>query len=306
MAWSSPAFAQQARRVAILTPAQGQWQSVTFREALRQLGYREGADLQIDVVSADNQLDRLPKLAADLAATAPDVIVAVNTPGTRAAIAATSRIPIVSAIVADPVFLGFVKNVARPDANVTGVANMGGDITSKRIALLKEMVPQLRRVALLTHPDEPIVALQLRDVERSAPALSIAYKAFPMRTLEDLQRSLDLAIEWKAQAVVRLAGQGFALGADTGRLATEKGLPSMLLQRQDVEAGGLMSYFADHRELWRRIAAQVDRLLKGTPPSALPFEFPTRFELFINLKTSKRLGLTVSPLMIARADEVIE
>src|SRR5262249_42818235 len=153
------------------------------------------------VASGENQLDQLPKLAADLAANAPDVVVAVNTPGTRAAIAATSKIPIVSAIVADPVFLGFVANVARPEANVTGVANMAGDITSKRIALLKEVVPTARRVALFTHPDEPIVALQLRDVERSAPALGIEYKVFPMRTAEDLQRHLQLAVEWNAQAV---------------------------------------------------------------------------------------------------------
>ena len=152
----------------------------------------------------------------------------------------------------------------------------------------------------------PIVALQMRDIERSASALGIEYRAFPMRTAEDLQRNLQLAVEWNAQAVVRLAGQGFALGSETGRLATERGLPSMLLQKRDVEAGGLMSYFADHRELWRRIAAHVDRLLKGASPRELPFELPTRFELFVNLKTARALGITVSPLLIARADEVIE
>jgi putative ABC transport system substrate-binding protein len=118
-----------------------------------------------------------------------------------------------------------------------------------------------------------------------------------MRTIQDLQSALQLAIEWKAQAVVRLAGQGFALGADTGRLATERGLPSMLLQKRDVEAGGLMSYFADHRELWRRVAAQVDRLLKGSSPRELPFELPTRFELVVNLKTAQALGLIMSPAL---------
>ena len=209
-------------------------------------------------------------------------------------------------IVADPVFLGFVTNIARPEANVTGVANMAADITSKRIALLKEIVPSARRFALFTHPDEPIVALQLQDIERSAPTLGIEYRAFPMRTTQDLQTALQSAIEWKAQAVVRLAGQGFALGADTGRLATVRGLPSMLLQKRDVEAGGLMSYFADHRELWRRIAAQVDRLLKGASPRELPFELPTRFELVVNLKTAQALGVTMSPSLIARADEIIE
>jgi putative tryptophan/tyrosine transport system substrate-binding protein len=255
-AWAINAFAQQMYRVAVLTPSHTQWQPRTFRDAMQELGYREDVNLNLTVVSGENQLDRMPKLAADLVASAPDVIVAVNTPGTRAAIAATSKIPIVSAIVADP--------------------------------------------------DEPIVALQMQDIERSAPALGIEYRVFPMRTAEDLQRNLQLAAEWNAQAVVRLAGQGFALGSETGRLATERGLPSMLLQKRDVEAGGLMSYFADHRELWRRIAAHVDRLLKGASPRELPFELPTRFELFVNLKTARVLGITLSPLLLARADEVIE
>jgi putative ABC transport system substrate-binding protein len=300
------AYAQQMQRVAILVPSHTQWQPRTFRDALQDLGYREGTNLRLDVISGNNELSRLPKLAEDLVASAPDVIVAVNTPGTHAAMAATSRIPIISAIVADPILLGIVKNIARPEANVTGVANMATDITSKRIALLKEAVPSAQRFALFMHPDEPIVAPQIQDVERSASALGIEYRSFPMRTGDDLQRGFQLAADWNAHAVVRLAGQGFALGAETGRLATQLGLPSTLMQRRDVEAGGLMSYFADHRELWRRIATYVDRILKGTPPSDLPFELPTRFEMVINLRTAKELGLTMSPSIIARADEVIE
>lgn len=298
--------AQQLRRVAVLTPSQSQWQPRTFRDALGELGYREGINLRINVFSAENQFDRLPGLAAQIVADAPDVIVAVNTPGTRAAISATATIPIVSAIVADPVFLGFVKNLARPEANVTGVANMATDLTSKRIALLKEAAPSARRLALFAHPEEPIVDLQVQDVERSAAALGIEHRTFPMRTLEDLQQALQAATDWKADAVVRLAGQGFALGAVTGRLSTERGFPSMLTQKGDVEAGGLMSYFADHRELWRRIAVSVDRLLKGAAPRDLPFELPTRFEFVLNLKTAKALGLAVPPSLVARADEVVE
>ena len=303
---SVDALAQQSFRVAVLTPSQTQWQPRTFRDALQELGYREGANLKLDVVSSESDLDQLPKLAADMVAAAPNVIVAVNTPGTRAAISATSTIPIVSAVVADPVFLGIVKNIARPEGNVTGVANLGAHITSKRIALLKEVVPAARRIALFMHPDEPISALQLQDAEKSAASLGIEPRSFSMRTMDDLQRGLQEAIQWNAQGVVRLAGQGFALGADTGRLATEQKLPSMLLQRRDVEAGGLMSYFADHREIWRRVAAQVDRLLKGTSPRDLPFELPIRFELVVNLKVSKALGLSVPPSMLAQADEVIE
>ena len=126
-----------------------------------------------------------------------------------------------------------------------------------------------------------------------------------MRSSEDLQKGMEEAIAWQAQAVVRLAGQGFALGAETGRLATED-LPSMLQQERDVEAGGLMSYFADQREHWRRVATQVDRLLRGTPPRDLPFELPTRFELVMSLKAGKTLGLNVPTSLLARADEVIE
>jgi ABC-type uncharacterized transport system substrate-binding protein len=145
------AFAQQVLRVAVLTPSQSQWQPRTFRDALRELGYREGVDLKIEVVSSENDLGRLPRLASDLVATGPNVIVAVNTPGTRAAMSATSTIPIVSAVVADPVFLGIVSNIAKPDGNVTGVANLAGEITSKRIALLKELAPSARRIAIFSY-----------------------------------------------------------------------------------------------------------------------------------------------------------
>jgi ABC-type uncharacterized transport system substrate-binding protein len=300
------ARAQLMQRVAILTPSNAQWQPRTFRDALSELGYSPGVNLRLEVISAENQLDRLPKLAVELVASAPDVIVAVNAPGTRAAIAATTRIPIVSAIVADPVMLGFVRNIARPEANVTGIANMATDITSKRIALLKEAVPSARRFALFGHPDEPIVMPQVQDVERSAAVLGLEHRTFPMRTSEDLQRSLQSAVDWKADAIVRLAGQGFALGPETGRLATERRLPSMLMEKRDVEAGGLMSYFADHRQLWRRVAAYVDRLLKGTTPRELPFELPSRFELVVNLTTAKSLGLVFPSSLIALADDVID
>lgn len=303
---STGAVAQQVYRVAVLTPSQAQWQPGYFRDALQELGYREGGNLKIDVISAENDLDRLPKLALDLVSSAPQVIVAVNTPGTRAAMTATTTIPIVSAAVADPVFLGIVGNIAKPEGNVTGVANLGGDLTSKRIALLKEIVPSARRIALFVHPDEPITAFQVRDADANSTTLGIEPKVFPMRNLTDLQAAVREAMQWNADAIVRLAGQGFALGADTGRLATDNGLPSMLLQRRDVEAGGLMSYYSDRRELWRRVAAQVDRLLKGTSPRDLPFELPTRFELVINLKTASALKLNVSASLLARADEVID
>jgi putative ABC transport system substrate-binding protein len=309
-AWPIAAKAQQAsnrgQRVGVLVPSQTQWPPGVFRDALAELGFREGGSFQIQVVSAENQLERLPQLAGELVKSQPDVIVAVNTPPTLAALKATSDIPIVSAVVADPVALGIVKNLARPEGNVTGIANMASDLTSKRIALLKEIAPAMRRVALFMHPDDQVTPLQLRDVEGAAASLAIEYKGFPMRSATELEEGFKNAIAWNAHGVVRLAGQGFTLGAATGRRATELGLPSMLLQRSDVEAGGLMSYFADHRELWRRAAIQVARLLRGASPRDLPFELPTRFELTINLKSAKALGLNVAATLIARADDVIE
>ena len=302
------ARAQPARtqRVVVFVPSQTQWLPAVFREALAEAGYVEGASVRIDVVSAENHLDRLPQLAADLVRSRPDVIVAVNTPPTLAAMKATADIPVVSAVVSDPVALGIVKNLARPEANVTGVANMASDITTKRIELLKELAPAARRIALFMHPDDQVTPLQLRDVESTAASLAIEHRAFPMRTASDLEEGLKAAIAWNAQGIVRLAGQGFTLGAATGRRATESGLPSMLLQKSDVEAGGLMSYFADHRALWGRVAIQVGRLLKGASPRDLPFELPTRFELTLNLKAAKALRLDVPATLVARADEVIE
>jgi putative tryptophan/tyrosine transport system substrate-binding protein len=302
------ARAQQARtqRIVIFAASQAQWLPAMFRGALAEAGYAEGRNVLIDVVSAEGQLDRLPILAEELVRLRPDAIVAVNTPPTLAAMKATFDIPIVSAAVSDPVALGVVKNLARPEANVTGVANMASDITTKRIALLIEMVPTARRIALFMHPDDQATPLQLRDVENSAASLAIEHRVFPMRTVSDLEESLKSAVVWNAQGIVRLAGQGFTLGAATGRRATDLGIPSMLLQRSDVEAGGLMSYFADQRALWSRVGIQVSRVLKGASPRDLPFELPTRFELVINLKTAQALRLDVPATLVARADDVIE
>jgi putative tryptophan/tyrosine transport system substrate-binding protein len=302
------AQAQSLRRVAVLTPSQPQWQPVLFREALAAHGYRDPGNLQITVASAEGRLDRLPALAEALAGASPppDVIVAVNAPGTFAAARATARLPIVSAAVADPVLLGIVGNIARPEGNVTGVANMASDITSKRVALLKEAVPSLRRVALLLHPEERIVAPQLQDIARSAGSLDVEHREYPIRNLADLETALETAKAWGAQGIVRLAGQGLELGPDTARLALALRLPSMLLARSDVEAGALMSYFADQAALWRRVAAQVARLLDGASPTDLPFELPTNFELAVNLRTARALGIALPPLLLARADVIVE
>ena len=290
-------------RVAILTPSQTQWELKIFQRTLAEFGYRPGADIQINIRSADGQLSSLRALAQEIVRGNPDVIVAVNSPGTAAARDATSTIPIVSAIVADPVALGFVKSMARPEANITGIANMSGEITSKRLALLKEVVPAARRLALLIHPDErAIVDLQMQAVEASAASLGIEYRQFPIRTMEDLENQLSAAKQWGAQAVVHSPDRRSRSGPPLGAWP-----PACNDDAETRRRGwGLDVLFPDHSVLWRRVAAHVDRILKGAKPGQLPFEQPTKFELAINLMTAKVLGLTVPAGVLAIADKVIE
>ena len=306
VAMPSVVRAQTGIRIAVLTPGPTQWSQAIFMSELERLGRRVGEGFAIDVVSAAGRLDRLTRLATDIADRRPQVIVAVNTPATRAMASATRTIPIVAGIVGDPIGAGFAKTLSKPGGNITGVSNLSGNMTSKRTAILLELVPGASRIALFLHPDDPIKVPQLRDIEAQSGNLGIETRAFPMRSEAELPRALDTARAWKAQGLVRLAGQAFAIGAATARLATEWRLPSMMTQRSDVAAGGLVSYFADHKELWRRAAAQVDAILKGQAPGELPFEQPRRFELVVNIKTARLLGLTIPPSVLVSADEVIE
>lgn len=307
MALASPAMvhaAERLYRVGVLTPSDNQWEPDAFQEALRALGHADR--LIIDVRSADAALDRLPALAEDLVRTAPDVILAVNTPGSRAVIDTGTRIPIVMAVVGDPVSLGFVDNLARPGKNVTGISNVAADLTAKRLALFKEAVPSLVRVAVLYHPDEPIARIQMQELESPARALGVECRFVPVRSIEDLERAFDAAAAWGAHGVFRLAGQAITLAAQTSELALRHRMPLMALQGADVRGGALISYFANQSELYRRAAVYVDRILKGTAPGALPIEQPTRFELFVNIRTARALGIVIPQTVLLRADEVVE
>lgn len=235
-----------------------------------------------------------------------DVIVAINTPGARAAIQATKQIPIVISIVGDPVATGFVTNLARPGGNVTGISNMTGELASKRISLLKELMPVTKRIGVLFNPVDPITVPQIRDAERGAPQLGIEARMFPVKAPSDLPATFEQMLAWRADAAVWLSGQSIAFQPATIELTTRHRLPVMVLQRGDVEAGGLISYFPDNGELFRRTAMYVDRILKGTKPGDLPVEQPTKFELAINVKTARALGLAVPPSLLLRADRVVE
>ncbi len=292
-------------RVGVLTPAERQWEGAAFREALLSLGYVEGSNILIDVRSAEGKLERMPELASALIHSGVDVIVAVNTPGTRAAIEATKSVPIVMTAIGDPVGLGLVASLAQPGGNVTGLSNMSGDLAGKRLELLKEVVPAARRIAVMMHPDDPIVPIQVKDINATAARIGVTLELIPVRQAEELESAFQKALHWRAQGLLRLAGQATVIGPPTAELALKHRLPAMLLVRQDVEAGALMSYFTDQQALFRRAATYVDKILKGAKPADLPVEQPTKFEFIINLKTAKRIGLTIPPNVLARADKVI-
>ena len=292
--------------VGVLTPHREDAAYPVFFETLRQLGYQEDRNLRLLVRSAEWKHDRLPGLAAELVKARPDVIVAINTPGARAAIRATTHIPIVMALVGDPIETGFVSNLARPGGNVTGISTMTGELASKRLSLLKQLVPSTRRLAVLFNPVDPVTGPQIRDTERAAPVLGVGVRFFPVKASRDLPETFEHMLAWRADAALWLSGQANAFQPGTIELAAKHRLPVMVTQRVDVEAGGLISYFPDFAELFRRTAMYVDRILKGTKPGDLPVEQPTKFELAINLKTARALGLAIPPSLLLQANRVVE
>ena len=255
--------------------------------------------------SAEGKLERMPELAAALVNSDVDVILSVNTPGARAAIEATKTVPIVMTAIGDPVGLGLVTSLARPGGNVTGLSNMSGDLAGKRLELLKEAVPAARRIAVMMHPDEPIVPIQVKDINATAARMGVELEIIPLRHDPELKRAFQRALQWRAQGLLRLAGQATVIGPPTAELALKHRMPAMLLLRQDVEAGALMSYFTDHPAMFRRAAAYVDKILKGSKVGDLPSSSLSRFEFYVNLKTAKKIGVTIPPNLLARADKVI-
>jgi putative ABC transport system substrate-binding protein len=299
---------QPVRSIGLLVPnrLQAQHEYPVFVETLRKLGYREGDNLRFLPKEAGGQLDRLAFLARELVDARVSVIVAFNTPGARAAIDATRQIPIVITQVGDPISSGFVTNLARPGGNVTGVSNMSAGIAPKRMAILKESMPSAKRIAVLFNPGDPITAPQVRDVESSAAALAVEVRLFPVRAPQELPETFTQILAWKAHSAMWLLGQHQLFQAMTIKLAAQHKLPVMVGNAGDVVAGGLISYTTDYAEILRRTAAHVDRILRGTRPGDLPVEQPTKFELAVNLKTAKMLGLKIAPSVLLRADHVVE
>jgi putative ABC transport system substrate-binding protein len=279
-----------------------------FREGLRELGLVEGQNIVIDYRFAEGSFDRLPDLAAELVRLRVDVIMAGPTPPAIAAKNATGTIPIVVAGVGDPVELGLIASLARPGGNVTGLSfSVGMDIFGKGLELLREAVPKIRRVAILSNPANPSHALAITNVKAAAGSLGVQLQLLEAREPNQFDGAFAAMAKERVDALLVVSDGMFILHrARLANLAAKNKVPSMHGVRENVEAGGLMSYGPSTVAAWRRTAFFVDRILKGAKPADLPVEQPTKFELVINLKTAKTLGLDMPASLLARADEVIE
>ena len=279
-----------------------------FRQTLEGLGHVEGRDTAIVFRYADQNFDQLPHLAAELVEQKVDIIVTVATQAAVAARKATSKLPIVAISVTDPVGRGLVESLARPGGNVTGLAfGVGLDIFSKGLDFLKEAVPGLQIVAVLMNPANPFHEAAAGQIEAVAQALNVHASVFQARRPEAIAMAFEAIAQAHCGAVFVLADALFASEREQiAKLALTCQLPSMHQLRAEAEAGGLMSYGPDFTDLFRRAAKYVDAILKGAKPADLPVQQPTRFELVVNLKTAKALGLNMPPSLLVRAEDVLE
>ena len=277
-----------------------------FEEGLRSLGYRVGENVVIEYRFANGEMQRLPALASDLLGV--DIIVTTANPTTVAAMKATTTIPIVMTSSVDPVSTGLVASLARPGGNVTGLTlDTGGEMLGKRLELLKEILPNLSRVGILWNPDFAPNRDRLKSMRDATQALGISHVAVEARGLDTLEQAFATMVKEHMQAVVVLGDAVlFNYRGQIGVMAIRNRLPAITTLREYAEAGWLLTYGVDLRDLFRRGATFVDKILKGAKPADLPVEQPTKFELVVNLKTAKALGITIPPTLLTRADEVIE
>jgi putative ABC transport system substrate-binding protein len=273
-----------------------------YREALGDLGYFEGRNIEIEVRSAQGQDTRLPELAAELVRSRVDVIIAVQTPAAHAAKNATRDIPIV-VMAGDPIATGLISNLARPGGNLTGLSATAAEAVAKSLELIPEIIPGARRLGALGNADDPFMKPFFEQIQRAAPGVRLEVHEIIVRGSDELNGAFGAIARERADAVVIQGSLPVKLSVD---LALKYRLPSLSTQKSAVQAGALLSYSASFAERGRQIASYVDKILKGAKPADLPVQQPTRYELTINLKTAKALGITVPPSLLARADEVIE
>jgi putative ABC transport system substrate-binding protein len=273
---------------------------------LRALGWRDGENLQIEIRSSNGEIAGLPRLAAELVALRPDVLIAVGSDETKAFQAVTSDVPIVFSGSSDPVGYGLVDSIARPGKNITGIALAPKILWGKRLELLVDLLGHRpAKIAMLSNPEAVSAKPNLVALMESAEQMGIKVESLELRGPSDLER-VFAATAGSEAVLVQWVALTLALRSQIAELAVQQRLPTVYDNRDYVVAGGLMSYGVDFRENWRRVAAYVDRILRGAQPKDLPVEQAGKFELVMNLKTAKALGITVPPMLLARADEVIE
>jgi putative ABC transport system substrate-binding protein len=274
-----------------------------FFDELKRLGYEDGKNVTLLNRTTKSDYTLLPALTRELVDARVDVLVSVNTPATRAAVDATKTIPIVMCNVGDPVGSGFVSNMARPGGNVTGISNMVGDLAPKRLAVLHELVPGAKRVAVLYNPVDPINEKLLRETRTAAEKLGLEARAFTVKTPAELGAVFQQVLDWRAQAAIWLQGQAAAYEPAAMALAEKHKLPMMM---GSAAVDGLVTYTNNSLDVFRKTASHVDKILKGAKPGDLPVEQPTQFELVINLKMAKAIGLKVPQSIMIQATRVIE
>jgi ABC-type uncharacterized transport system substrate-binding protein len=307
-----PLSAQQAKKIARIgflgatSASANSARLEAFRQGLRELGYVEGKNIVIEYRYADGKPLRLPALAAELVGLNVNVIVSGGAAATWPAKQATATIPIIMTGDNDPVRSGFVASLARPGGNVTGLSTLTNELSGKRLELLKEIVPRLSRVAVMGAANTPGNEQALKDTELAAKALRLQVQPIDVLSRNDIETAFREAVNGNADAVLLLGGSVFVLERrQIAVLSVKSRLPTVHYRQEFVEDGGLMSYATSLADLSRRAAIYVDKILKGTKPADLPVEQPTKFELVINQKTAKQIGLTVPPNVLARADRVI-
>jgi putative tryptophan/tyrosine transport system substrate-binding protein len=310
MAQAQPKKVSRIGYLSAVEPASESARAEAIRLALRERGYTEGQNIAIEYRYGDGKCDRAPKLAAELVRLKVDIIVVTGgSTWIQASKDATKTIPIVMVgLGSDPVEAGFIDSLARPGGNVTGITNINRELGGKRLELLKEAVPKLARVAVLYDPAAPATVLELKEVlPVAARALGLTIKLWEVRTASDFDRVFAALNKQRPDGLYPTGGPLMAAnGKRIADFALTSRLPSVYESREAVHAGGLMSYGADLADSYRRVATYVDRILKGAKPADLPVEQPTKFELVINLKTAKQIGLTISQKVLARADKVIK
>jgi len=308
---ATAAYAQQPKGipvVGVLVVAAGQDDPIVLalRQGMRELGYVEGRNIRIEVRTAQS-MDRLPSLAEELVQLKVDVIVVTSTLTAQAAKRTTSTIPVVMTLVADPIGSGFVTNLAHPGGNVTGLSLMTTELNVKRLELLKETMPKLARVAVLSNPNMPYVPKTIEELKAAARSMSIELSIATARTPEEFEAAFRTIRRARAQALYLIESPLFYGHRTTlAKLVVRARLPAIYGTRAFADEGGLMSYGASYEDLMRRCAGYVDKILRGAKPGDLPIEQPTKFEFVVNLRTAQALGLSIPQAVFLQADDVIK